>query len=120
MDWTGWQTTAPNSGDSLVFGAAGTDGTALNDNLGAAFSINSISYLTGAGAFTFSTNNASSIKLGTAAGASIFNDGSSPETISNINLALQGNLTVNTAYGNETINSVISGAFNLLKIGSQL
>jgi fibronectin-binding autotransporter adhesin len=110
---------APASGDSLNFGAAGSSGTALNDNLGAGFSLGSISFLTGASGYTFSTNNSSSIDLGTGGVATITNSSSSLETISNINLILQGNLTDDTAYGNETINSVISGGtYGLLKTGS--
>src|SRR5580692_1753040 len=110
---------APASGDSLIFGAAGSSGTALNDDLGAGFSLGSISFLNGAAGYTFSTNNSSSIDLGTSGAASITNSSTSLETISNINLILTGNLTDDTAYGNETINSVISGGtFGLLKTGS--
>lgn len=110
---------APSSGDSLNFGAAGSSGNALNDDLGAGFSLGSISFLNGAAAYTFSTNNSSSIDLGTGGVASITNNGTSLETISNINLILTGNLTDDTAYGNEVIDSVISGGtYGLLKTGS--
>jgi hypothetical protein len=81
----------------------------LNDDLGAGFSLGSINFLTGASAFTYSTNNGPSIDLGSGGVASIINSSTSTETISNINLILTGNLTDNPAYGNEIINSVISG-----------
>ena len=116
LDWLSGS--APASGDSLNFGAAGSSGTALNDDLAAGFSLGSISFLNGAAAFTFSTNNSSSIDLGTGGVASITNNSTSLETISNINLILNGNLTDDTAYGNEAINSVISGTYSLLKTGS--
>ena len=115
VDWGG---SAPGSGDSLNFGAAGSSGTALNDDLGAGFNIGSISFLNGAAAYTFSTNNGSSISLGNGSTASITNSSTSQETISNVNLALNGNLTADTAYGNLAISSVISGNFNLVKSGA--
>src|SRR5580658_1609373 len=71
VDWLSGS--APASGDSLNFGAAGSSGTALNDDLGAGFSLGSISFLNGAAAYTFSTNNSSSIDLGSGGVASITN-----------------------------------------------
>jgi autotransporter-associated beta strand protein len=112
VDWLSGS--APSSADALVFGLAGSSGTSLNDDLGAGFSISSINFLTGASAFTLGTNNASSINIG----SSITNNSISSETISNINLATTGNLTVDTAAGNVTIGSVISGSFGLIKTGA--
>ncbi|HZI33217.1 MAG TPA: hypothetical protein VFF11_12820, partial [Candidatus Binatia bacterium] len=49
------------SGDSLVFGAAGTSGLALNNNL-SGLTLNKLTFNSGAGSFTFGGNN---ISIGT-------------------------------------------------------
>jgi len=56
LNWPGNGNSPPASGDSLVFGAAGTSGTSLNDNLGSAFLIDGINFLSGASAYTFTGN----------------------------------------------------------------
>src|SRR5689334_5917349 len=55
LNWTGGNN-PPVAGDALLFGAAGSSGTTLNNNLAADFNVAGITYNAGASAFTFNGN----------------------------------------------------------------
>ncbi len=114
-DGTNWLAgTAPASGDSLNFFAAGTSGTTLNDDLGAAYALSGIAFQATAGAYTVNTNNGSSISL-----SGNIVDSSINTQILNVPIVLAGNETLDTAYGNMVVNGVISGSgFGITKSGA--
>ena len=102
-NWSGTNT-PPLSGDSLVFGAAGAGGTALNNNLtSAGFSVAGITYNAGGSAFAIGGNDF------TLTGG-ITNNGAA-QTINNA-ITLSGNQSfgVATAAGTLTLGGTISGA----------
>lgn len=105
-NWVGGA--APGNGASLTFGLSGT--TSLNNDI-AGLSLNRITYTSGAPAFTLAGN---AVTLG----GKIVNSSSSTQML-NLNLALTSNQTINANTGGVTVGGVISGAYGLVKAGSQ-
>lgn len=100
-NWTGTNL-PPASGDSLVFGAAGSGGTALNNDLtSASFNVTGITFNTGAAAFTIG-GNPFSLTGG-------ITNNAAAETI-NCPITLGGNQSFNnTVAGTLTLGGAISG-----------
>lgn len=101
-NWTGTNL-PPLSGDSLVFGAAGAGGTALNNDLtSAAFTVAGITFNAGASAFTIG-GNAFTLSGGIA-------DNAAAETINNA-ITLSGNQSFTpTVAGTLTLGGNITGS----------
>jgi len=98
-NWSGTNN-PPLTGDSLVFGAAGTSGTSLSDTL-ASLSINGITYSSGAAAFNIAGSGGNTFTL---TGA-LANDSSSNETLG---MGLAGTVTNSgTGSGSITLSSNI-------------
>lgn len=108
-NWTGTNT-PPISGDSWVFGAAGTAGATLNNDLTAGNSVAGITINSGAPAYTLNGN---SIAL---TGDVTNNDDSLQ--ILNMNMSMAATRTFNAASGNITLGGVLSGAGGLTKSGN--
>ncbi len=110
-NWTGTNT-PPISGDSFIFGAAGTGGLLLNNDLtSSAFSIAGITFNPGAGAFVIgdgtTTANAGSTFVLT---GSVINNSTSLETINNpFSMTTVQTFTTTAGGGNITLGGIISG-----------
>ncbi len=110
-NWTGAANNPPISGDSWVFGAAGSAGLNLNNNLttGASWNVAGITFNSGAGAFvigngtTVQNTGGNFILTGT-----VTNNSTATETI-NSPFSLGGNETFNMAAGNISLGGLISG-----------
>jgi fibronectin-binding autotransporter adhesin len=118
-NWTGGND-PPQTGDSLVFGAAGTSGANLSDNLFslASSSVSNVTFNSGAAAFTI--NPAAPGTNGFTLTGTIANNGTNLETI-NDSIALSGTDLVNTTAGggNITLGGAISGTVSsTLQIGN--
>jgi fibronectin-binding autotransporter adhesin len=103
----------PVTGDSLVFGAAGTFGSTLTDNLmtPGAYTIGGITFSGGASAYTINAATPGTNGFVLGSGASIVNLSSATQTINDlIGLTGTNNLATNASGGNLTIGGVISGA----------
>jgi autotransporter-associated beta strand protein len=101
-NWTG-ANIPPISLDSWVFGAAGTSGTNLNNNLTAAIGVAGITFNNGAGAFTFTNN---SITLA----GNVVNNSTSLETINfPISSTAVQTFTTTTGGGDISLGGVFSG-----------
>lgn len=92
-----------SSGDYLIFGAAGSSGAALNNDL-SGYSFSGITFTNGAAAYTFSGN---AITLA----GGITNNASSVET-DNLNMTLGANLTISAASGAVVVGGIIDDAGN--------
>jgi autotransporter-associated beta strand protein len=112
LNWTGTNN-PPVSGDALVFGTAGTAGTALTANQTAGISYAGITFNSGASAFTIGGANGITLTGG------ITNNSSSLETL-NFPIACPTVQTFATTAGggNLTLGGVISGAGGISKAGS--
>lgn len=110
-NWSGTNT-PPIGGDSLVFGAAGTSGLLLNNNLtSAAFNIAGITFNAGAGAFVIG-NGTASANAGNAFNLSgdVLNSSTSLQTINNpLSLSGTRTFTTNAGGGNITLGGVLDG-----------
>jgi fibronectin-binding autotransporter adhesin len=100
--WTGGNN-PPIANDLLVFGAAGSGGTTLTNDLTAALQFNGITFNSGASAYVIGGN---SIKLG----GGITNSGTSLETL-NFNMATTAvrTITMTSGGGDIALGDVISG-----------
>ena len=109
-NWTG-ANTPPISGDDLVFGAVGTQGSTLTDDL-ASFGVNSLTFNSGAGAFVIG-GNAFSLA------GNITNNSTVLESLSNaITLTGATTVTTTTGGGNVTLSGVLSSTGSLVKSGA--
>jgi fibronectin-binding autotransporter adhesin len=110
--------TTPASGDSLIFGAAGSSGATLADNLftQGSYNISGITFNAGASAFTINNNTGGFTLTGP-----IADNATNLETI-NDNFALSGNQTVGPtlAAGSLTVGGLISGGGSLTMNGPGL
>ena len=94
----------PVANDVLLFRAAGSSGTTLNNNLTAALQINGFTFNAGASAFTLNGN---SVTLG----GDITNSSTSLETVGfDIATTAVRTVTLTTGGGNVTLGGVVSGA----------
>ena len=110
-NWTGSHN-PPVSGDSLIFGAAGSSGTALNDDLTTSgFNIAGITYNSGAAAFTVTNN--TFVLTGPVA-----NNSSSLETINNAFSMTSPQTFTTTNGGGIALGGIISGAGGITAAGS--
>ena len=109
-NWTG-ANTPPISGDDLVFGAAGTSGLTLTDDL-ASLGINSLTFNSGAGAFVIG-GNAFSLA------GNITDNSTALESLGNA-ITLTGATTVTTTAGggNVTLSGALSGAGSITESGT--
>ena len=102
-NWTGVNN-PPISGDSWVFGAAGSSGAALNNNLTPLNSVAGITFKGGASAFTL-TNNAITLT------GDVLNNSTSLETINlPITSTAARTFTTRSGGGNLTLGGVFSGS----------
>lgn len=107
-DWNNaanWNPAAlPVTGDSFIFGAAGTSGTTLGNTFAAGFNVAGITFNSGAAAFTMAGN---AITLS----GDITNNSTAAQTI-NEAITLSGirTVTTTTGGGNVTLGGVLSGA----------
>ena len=111
-NWTGTNT-PPQSGDSLIFGVAGTAGATLNNDLTtAAFNIAGMTFNSGASAFTIA-GNAFALTGG------ITNSSTNLQTINDaFSMASTQTFTTTTGGGNLKFGGVISGAGGLITAGA--
>ncbi len=112
-NWTGSHN-PPVSGDSLIFGAAGSSGTALNDDLTTSgFNIAGITYNSGAAAFTVTNN--TFVLTGPVA-----NNSTSLETINDpFSITNSETFTTTSGGGDITLGGIISGVGgSITKAGS--
>jgi len=101
----------PVAGDNLYFGAAGSAGATLTNDIAAGTSFAGVTFNSGASAFTLIGNS-----IGVTSG--ITNNSGGTEIVSN-NITLGGNVTVNTGVGGTTmLASLITGSFGLTNAGS--
>jgi autotransporter-associated beta strand protein len=118
-NWTGTNN-PPITGDSLVFGTAGSSGITLSDNLmtPATFSLGGITFASGASAFTI--NPATSGTNGFTLTGAITNSGTNTETINDlISLSSAGHtITLTTGGGNVTLGGAISGSGSITTAGA--
>ena len=109
-NWSGTNN-PPLTGDSLVFGVAGTSGLTLTDNLmtPSTFALGGITFNSGASAFVINPAGASGFTLNSA--SSIVNHGANTETINDL-IALTGTdtFTTDTTGGALTFGGVISNS----------
>ena len=114
-NWTG-ANAPPISGDSLIFGAAGSSGTTLTDNLmtPATFNIAGITFNPGAAAFTFNPAASNGFTLT----GNVTNNGTNLESINDL-IALSGAITftTDTGGGNLTLGGAVSGTGSLIVAG---
>jgi len=120
-NWSPATNTPPASGDSLVFGSAGTAGSTLSDNLmtSGTFTLAGITFNSGAASFTI--NPASSGTNGLTLSGSIIDNAVNTETINDLITLASGNQTINTATnGSMIFGGVISGTSSgaLVETGS--
>jgi fibronectin-binding autotransporter adhesin len=102
---------APVTGDSFVFGTAGSQGSTLTNGLAASFSTVGITFNSGAAAYTMSGN--AMVLAG-----SIINNSTALQTI-NFNLSTTAVRTITTNTGGITLGGNISGALGgITKTGS--
>ena len=112
-DGTNWSgtNTPPITGDSLVFGAAGTAGTTLKDDLmtPATFNVAGITFNSGAPAYVINPNTAAT--NGFTLTGDIANSSTSLETINDL-IALSGTrtFTMTAGGGNITLGGAVSGS----------
>ena len=106
-NWSGTNN-PPLSGDSLVFGTAGTAGSTLTDNLmtPGTFNIAGITFNSGAPAFTINTNTAGT--NGFTLTGSVTNNSTSLETINDL-IDMTAVQTFTTGGGNITLGGIVSG-----------
>ena len=101
-DWTGTNN-PPVTGDSWIFGAAGTSGTTLNNDLAAALTVAGITFNSGASAFTIAGNQ---ITLT----GDVTNNSTSLQTLNTaIATTAVRTLTLTSGGGNLTLGGVVSG-----------
>lgn len=105
-----WSTTTPTTGDLLFFGATSTAGSALNNNITAGTSFNSITFNSGSLAYNFAGN-------GIVLTGGITNNSSSDQII-NLPIADSANVTVNCGSANMTLGGAITGTGALTNAGS--
>ena len=105
-----WSTATPVAGDDLFFGAAGSSGTILNNDITAGTSFLGITFNSGSSAYTLGGN---SIVLT----GGITNSSSSDQTI-NLNMANSANITVHGGSANMTLGGAITGTGALTNTGS--
>ena len=120
-NWTTTGTTLPPvSGDSLVFGVAGTSGVDLNNNLtSGTFSVNGITFNPGAAAFVIG-NGTTTVNAGNSfvLTGSIANNSANLETI-NDPFTLTGTQTFSTAgSGNLALSGIVGGSGGLIASGN--
>lgn len=102
-NWSGTNN-PPIANDILIFGAAGTAGAILNNNLAANLQFNGITFNAGASAFTFNGN-------GITLGGNLLNNSTNLQTI-NLPIVMTTLRTVQTVTGggNITLGGVLAGA----------
>jgi fibronectin-binding autotransporter adhesin len=96
-------------GDSLEF--AGT--TQLSPNMDHSYTITSLLFDSGAGAFTIGTGNSSALTLS----GGVVNNSANAQTL-NVPITFTGAETINAAAGNIALGGVLSGASSVSKIGN--
>jgi fibronectin-binding autotransporter adhesin len=116
-NWSPAVNAPPASGDSLIFGAAGSSGTTLTDNLMTPGSY-SVAGITFNGPDAFVINPSTSGTSGFTLSGSITNNGTSLETINDV-IALPGVQTIstNSGGGNITLGGMISGSGGIATTG---
>ena len=98
-------------GDSLAF-----DGTTrLTPNLDTNYSVTALTFNSGAGSFVIGTANGSTLTLT----GGVTNNSASTQTL-NVPVAMSASQTFNTAAGNLTFGSVVSGSGGLTKTGNNV
>lgn len=105
-----WSTTTPAAGDDLFFGAAGSSGTTLNNDIAAGTSFLGITFNSGASAYTFTNNS-----IGLTGG--ITNSSANAQTIS-LAIFLGANATLDGGSSGMTLGGAISGSYSLTNAGS--
>jgi fibronectin-binding autotransporter adhesin len=113
---TNWSA-LPVTGDSLVFGAPGSAGTTLNDNLmtGATYSLGTITF--NAGAPTYTINAASGTRGFTFAAGSIINNSGNAQNF-NDNIVINTSATAAMTAGNLSLGGVLSGPGSVIASGT--
>jgi len=117
-DPTNWST-FPVTGDSLAFGANGTAGTTLSDNLmtGATYSLGTITF--NAGAPTYTINAASGTRGFTFGAGSIINNSSNVQNFNdNIVINTSATIAMNAGGGNVSLGGVLSGPGSVIASGA--
>jgi autotransporter-associated beta strand protein len=104
LNWTGGNNPPATTGDALIFGAAGSSGTTLNNNF-STLSVTSVTFSAGSDAYTMNGN---AITL-SAAGAGIANNGTNLQDFkTDIVLGNTNTFTAGLGGGNLTFDGVIS------------
>jgi hypothetical protein len=101
LNWSGTNN-PPIANDILIFGAAGTAGAILNNNLAANLQFNGITFNAGASAFTFNGN-------GITLGGNLLNNSTNLQTI-NLPIAMTTLRTVQTVAGGGNITVNVNAA----------
>jgi fibronectin-binding autotransporter adhesin len=114
-DWVtaaNWSPSGAVTGDSFIFGAAGSSGTALTNTLTAGFSVAGITFNSGASTYTMGGN---AITLTTG----ITNNSTSLQTLNHaITLSGTNTITTTTGGGNVTLGGNLGGTGALTKAGA--
>lgn len=108
-NWSGNAVAASATDTALRFGGA----TRLTPTATSAFSLNSITFEAGAGAFTLGGS-----ALTLTAGGSVTNNSSSLQTLANSGVTLSGASTWNSGAAGLSVSSVLSGSGSLTKTGT--
>ena len=117
-NWNPATNNLPANGDSLFFGAAGSFGTTLSDNLMTPgnYTLTGITFNSGAASFTI--NPQTSGTNGFTLSGSITNNAANTETINDLITLASGNQTVNTASGSIFFGGAVGGSGALIKTGN--